>query len=205
VSDERVDRILDAAYGCFTRHGVRRTTMDDIASAAGMSRPAVYQYVRNKQDAFRRLAARIFDGALARARTAAGDEGTLAQRLDRILAVKLGVTQQLFRDSPHAGELIGATARVSADLDRAFMTDIANLLTATIIDAAGRADLALTADNAREVAELALALTRGLETNLSDFDRSRERLRNGIALLVAGLAAAARPAHPMERAEPSHD
>lgn len=196
MSDDRVERILDAAYGCFTRHGVRKTTMDDIATAAGMSRPAVYQYVRNKEDAFRRLAARIFDGALAQARLAATADGTLTQRLDRVLAVKLGVTQQLFRDSRHASELIGETARVSADLDRAFMAEMSDLLTTTIIDAAAQADLALGASNAREVAELALALTRGLEADLSDPYRPRERLRNGIALLVAGLAATARPAHP---------
>jgi TetR/AcrR family transcriptional regulator len=51
-----VDQILDAAYECLNRHGVLKTTMDDIAKAAGMSRPAVYQYVRNKEDVFRRLA-----------------------------------------------------------------------------------------------------------------------------------------------------
>jgi TetR/AcrR family transcriptional regulator len=200
MSEDRVERILDAAYECFTRHGVRKTTMDDIASAAGMSRPAVYQYVRNKEDAFRRLAARIFDTALARARQAAAGEGTLTQRMDRILAVKLAVTQQLFRDSPHASELIGETARVSCDLDRAFTGAMADLLTQTITDAASRADLALRGDNAREIAELALALTRGLEADLSDPDRPRERLRNGIALLVAGLAAAAQPAMHEHRA-----
>ncbi len=194
MSDARVERILDAAYECFTRHGVRKTTMDDIAGAAGMSRPAVYQYVRNKEDAFRRLAARIFDDALARARDAAAANGTLAQGLDRILAVKLAVTQQLFHDSPHAKELLGETARVSADLDRAFMASLRDLLTTTITDAAGQADLALGDEHAREIAELALALTRGLEADLSDPDRVRERLRNGIALMVAGLAATASPA-----------
>jgi TetR/AcrR family transcriptional regulator len=193
MSEDRVERILDAAYQCFIRHGIRKTTMDDIAAAAGMSRPAIYQYVRNKEDAFRRLAARIFDCALVRAEQAAAGEGTLTQRMDRILAVKLALTQQLFHDSPHASELIGETARVSADLDRAFTANMVALLTKTITDAAVRADLALGNENAREIAELALALTRGLEADLSDPDRPRERLRNGIALLVAGLAAAAKP------------
>jgi TetR/AcrR family transcriptional regulator len=193
VSEARVERVLDAAYQCFTRHGVRKTTMDDIAAAAGMSRPAVYQYVRNKEDAFRRLAARIFDRALADARAAADAGGTLTQRLDRILAVKLGVTQRLYRESPHASELLGENSRVAADLDRAFMADMTELLTSTITDATALADLAFSEDTAREVAELALALTRGLEADLSDPDRPRERLRNGIALLVAGLAAAATP------------
>lgn len=182
-------RILDAAYVCFVRHGVRKTTMEDIAVAAGMSRPAVYQYVRNKQDVFRRLAARVLDDALGRAREAAVQDGTLTQRLDRILAVKLATTQRLFRDSPHAAELI----RQTDDLDRRFTASMTDLLAATIVDAAADADLVLGEENAREVAELALALTRGLEADLADPDRPRERLHSGIALLVAGLAVAAKP------------
>ncbi|MFI8083682.1 TetR/AcrR family transcriptional regulator [Kitasatospora sp. NPDC086009] len=50
---------------------MRRTTMDDIAGAMGVSRSAVYQYVRGKDDAFRRLAERLHRQALARARRAA--------------------------------------------------------------------------------------------------------------------------------------
>jgi len=190
----KLDRILDAAYACFVRTGIRKTTVDDIATVAGMSRPAVYQYVRNKEDAYRRLAARIFTGAMAQAHEAANAGGTLAQRLDRILAVRLVVAQRLLRDSPYAAELIGDTSRVAADLGRAFTDDLCNLLTFTIVAAADEAELVLGPENAREIAELALALTRGLEVDLSDPDRPRERLRNGVALLVAGLAAAATPA-----------
>jgi AcrR family transcriptional regulator len=199
VSEERVDRILAAAYECFARHGLRKTTMDDIATAAGMSRPAVYQYVRNKQDVFRRLATNILDTAIADARAAAAGDGTLTSRLDRVLAVKLATTGRLLADSPHTIELI----RANADLDRAFTADLIELLTATIVDAATDADLRLGDDNAREVAELALALTRGLEADLpvsgnggGTPDKPRERLRNGIALLIAGLAAATRPTRP---------
>jgi TetR/AcrR family transcriptional regulator len=182
---QRVERVLDAAYECFRRHGLRKTTMEDIAAAAGMSRPAVYQYVRSKDDAFRRLAGRIFDRALDRAREEARSEGTLAQRLDRILAVRLTVSQRLFADSPHVAEL---RAR-SVDLDQVYAAQLADLLAATITDAAAEADLALGADNAREMAELTMALARGLEASQSDPDRGRDRLRSGVALLVAGLAA----------------
>jgi AcrR family transcriptional regulator len=202
MSDERVRRILDAAHECAVRHGVRKTTMEDIAAVAGMSRPAVYQYVRNKEDAFRRLAARIFDAALARARDAAGDAGTLTQRLDRILAVKLEVVQQGGR---HVTELIG----IAAEQYRSFIGEMTDMLTATIIEAAGEAGLALGDGHAREVAELALALTRGLEADppgpdgagrveaatveVTTAERTRERLRNGVALMVAGLAAVSQP------------
>jgi TetR/AcrR family transcriptional regulator len=193
-ASEKVDRILDAAYACFLRTGFRKTTMDDIATAAGMSRPAVYQYVRNKHDAYRRLATRIFDGAMAQAHEAVAAGGTLAQRLDRVLAIRLVVAQRLLRDSPYAAELVGHGSRVAADLSQAFISDLTDLVTSTIVAAADEADLVLSPENAREIAELALALTRGLEVDLADPARPRERLRNGVALLVAGLAATATPA-----------
>jgi AcrR family transcriptional regulator len=191
--DGRREKVLDAAYACFVRHGVRKTTMEDIAAAAGMSRPALYQYVRSKDDAYRRLSARVYEGALHEARAAGDAPGTLAQRLDRILAVKLALTERLFADSPYAHELVGRNALVAGEMERRFLADLVELLAGTITGAAADADLPLGAANAREIAELALALTRGLEAEHTDLDRRRDRLRNGIALLVAGVAAATRP------------
>jgi hypothetical protein len=150
-------------------------------------------YVRNKDDAYRRLATRLYDAALAEAREAAAAPGTLAQRLDRALAAKLALTQRVNGDTPYAGELVGPAARVSGDLDRAFLADLADLLASTITGAAAAADLPLHGDNAREVAELALALARGLEADPTEPGRQRDRLRSGIALLIAGVAAATSP------------
>lgn len=41
-------RIFQAAVSCFSRLGLRRTTMDDVAAAAGVSRKTVYNYFTNK-------------------------------------------------------------------------------------------------------------------------------------------------------------
>lgn len=193
MSEERLEQILDAAYRCFTRHGVRRTTMDDIAAAAGMSRPAVYQYVRNKDDAFRRLAARLFAATLTRARLAADTDEPLPDRLALMLEAKLELTLRLWQDSPHAAELLGTSARVSADLDAEFMARMRDLLADAIGAAAVRGEISPPEGGAVELAELALALTRGLEADLGDPDLPRLRLRRGVALLVAGLAPAPPP------------
>lgn len=179
--DERVGLILGAAYACFTRHGVRRTTMDDIAREAGMSRAAVYQYVRNKEDAFRRLAGRLLDEALADARVAVESGGALADRLMAVLETKLGLTVRLWRDSPaHAAELLGDNARLSAELIDAYNDAMRDLLADTV-------SAAIPGSDAVEFAELLLAFTRGLEADLSDPDTPARRLRHGVALLVAGL------------------
>lgn len=81
TSAPRLDHVLDATYACLTRHGVRRTTMDDIAREAGMSRSAVYQYVRNKDDAVRRLAARLHLQATERASAAAESDAPWQERV----------------------------------------------------------------------------------------------------------------------------
>lgn len=181
LDDERTEAILDAAYLCFTRHGVRRTTMEDIAREAGVSRPAVYQHVRNKEDAFRRLAGRLLDATLADARTGVRKPGELTDRLTAALEAKLGLTLRLWRDSPaHAAELLGADARLSAELIDAYNADMRGLLADTV--RAARPGV-----RADEFAELLLALTRGLEADLSDPQAPSRRLRHGVALLVAGL------------------
>ena len=38
------DRLMEAAEACFDRYGVAKTTMDDIAKMAGVSRPTVYRH-----------------------------------------------------------------------------------------------------------------------------------------------------------------
>lgn len=42
------ERILDAAERCFARHGVSGTSVGDVASEAGCSRPTIYRYFEDR-------------------------------------------------------------------------------------------------------------------------------------------------------------
>jgi AcrR family transcriptional regulator len=53
-----VDSVVDATERCLARHGVRRTTMSDIAKDMGVSRPTLYKHVRSVEEAMALLAAR---------------------------------------------------------------------------------------------------------------------------------------------------
>lgn len=44
--------VVDAARRCFTRYGYRKTSMDDVAGAAGVAKGTVYLYCANKQDLY---------------------------------------------------------------------------------------------------------------------------------------------------------
>ena len=54
-SDEKRERILRAAETLFARQGYATTTMEQIVSALGMTKPFVYYYFRNKLEIFETL------------------------------------------------------------------------------------------------------------------------------------------------------
>jgi AcrR family transcriptional regulator len=50
LGDQPIDRLYEAALVCIDRRGFRKTSIDDIAREAGVSRPTVYTYFRSKKD-----------------------------------------------------------------------------------------------------------------------------------------------------------
>ncbi|WP_426570118.1 TetR/AcrR family transcriptional regulator [Streptomyces canus] len=176
---DRLTEVLDAAYECLTRYGVRRTTMDDIASTMGVSRSAVYQYVRNKDDAFQRVAARLHERALERARRAAAAEDVpYARRVSGVLAAKLDLALRLAGDSPHTAELLDGKGRRFGGLCARFGADLRGLLVGLFTEA-GTVDGVAPA----EAADICLALVVGLE----DVPDARRLLGPAADALVAGL------------------
>ncbi|MFD4408109.1 TetR/AcrR family transcriptional regulator [Streptomyces sp. NPDC058251] len=181
MATDRLDEVLDAAYECLTRYGVRRTTMDDIASAMGVSRSAVYQYVRSKDDAFRRLAGRLHEQALGRARRAAAEEAPPATRVRGVLAAKLDLVSRLAGDSPHTAELLDEKARLFGDICHTFTADLRRLLITLFAEAESPAGV-----KPAEAADICLALVTGLESAPD----GRQLLAPATEALLTGLLGA---------------
>ena len=77
--------ILKASFEVFITYGFRKTSMDDIARAAGMSRPALYQSFKNKTDIFRALATHFCEVSLSKAKGELNCEAAFSQRLMRAI------------------------------------------------------------------------------------------------------------------------
>ncbi|MEV0027989.1 TetR/AcrR family transcriptional regulator [Nocardia sp. NPDC050793] len=181
VAADRLDEVLDATYECLARYGVRRTTVDDIGATMGVSRSAVYQYVRGKDDAVRRLAERLHDQALAGARAAASADAAAAERIRDVLAAKLELVLRLRGDSPHAAELLDAEARLFGDICAEFTGDLRVLLI-ELFDTAGVAGSVPPAT----AADICVALVIGLESAANP----RELFDPAIDAVLAGLLGA---------------
>lgn len=50
--DATRDRLIEGAAACFYRHGVSKTTIDDVATEVSLSRRTVYRYFTNKNELF---------------------------------------------------------------------------------------------------------------------------------------------------------
>lgn len=161
---------LSAAFTCFARNGLRRTSMEDIARELGRSRPVVYRYFTDKNDAFRAVAGQILMRALEVAREHADADGSLADRVYGVLAAKLELAIRVNRESPHhAREILAEDSGVIAEQVAAYIASLRKLVVGILVKHTGRA-------RAREIAEILIALTRGLEQDLSSPKSSRARL-----------------------------
>ncbi|XLM21039.1 TetR family transcriptional regulator, partial [Chromobacterium piscinae] len=85
-------QLLDAAERLFSERGVSRTTLADIAAAAGLTRGAVYWHFQNKLDLYRAMLARVtpsFDDMREQLLLVAGTDPARAlwEHSHRLLAV----------------------------------------------------------------------------------------------------------------------
>jgi AcrR family transcriptional regulator len=94
-TDDARERILAAAERCIDRHGIRKTTMDDVASEVGLSRPSVYRYFADRDDLLIELITRHARTLLDRARKSISRQGSLA---DQIVEAVLYVADHARRD-----------------------------------------------------------------------------------------------------------
>ncbi len=114
--ERRRQEILRAALKCFARRGYHETTMDHIVKAAGLSKGALYQYFRTKEDLFLALC-RIQQADLrTRLEQAFAKGGTVRERLARGARVFLSSLRGEYRDLPRIGLEFWSEARRRPEL-----------------------------------------------------------------------------------------
>src|ERR1700681_4056374 len=103
------DRILDAAMAVFRRHGFRRSSIEQAAEAAGLTRQALYHHFKSKEALFRAVIERLHESALAAeiaaARAKEKARGSLADILVAGGTPPLREFLRSFAGSPHIEEL----------------------------------------------------------------------------------------------------
>ncbi len=153
---------MDAAITVFLRYGFRKTSMDEVARAAGVSRQGLYLHFATKEELFRASVQHLLDGALAEATAALGDgEVPLEKRLTAAFDVWTGRFVGMFGSD--AADLVAATSELLgpmvAERDGMFAEAVAKAVRTSGLMAAYK-PVGLTA---RQLADTLYATARGLK------------------------------------------
>ncbi|CAN7726397.1 TetR/AcrR family transcriptional regulator [Mesorhizobium caraganae] len=174
TTDPRRVRILDGALKVFLAYGFSRTTMDDIARAADMSRPALYLLFKNKTDIFRAIAMMILSRSVEAAKMALARDGTFAERATQAIDEALISMMRTVIASPHGAELLDMKSSL-ADLVGCWRDGLGAHIGMAIENEARRngTDLAAKGLSARLLADMLLDGLEGMKARISDPDEQR--------------------------------
>ena len=192
-ADDARERILSAAERCIDRHGIRKTTMDDVACEVGLSRPNVYRYFADRDDLLIELITRHARALVDRAGKSISRQGSLADQIVEtvLYTADRGRRDPLTRhiidpDATSLGRRMNASG--TTEMRRAEMWD--PLLDAAVANnelppGLPRSDIHLWLGN------VTVMVMRGLEDGDGDVRRYRSILRRFVAPAFASAKAQA--------------
>jgi len=108
--------ILDAARACFLQFGYAKTSLDDIAKRAGLSRPLLYRMFKNKEDIYGAVYDDLFDAQYPIAARALTGRGSRRDKLLRVCEAVIVEPWQVVMNGPMAREFYDACSRVAPEV-----------------------------------------------------------------------------------------
>jgi AcrR family transcriptional regulator len=203
------DRILDAAMRVFRRHGFRRSSIEQAAEEAGLTRQALYHHFPSKEALFRGALERLYERALAAeaaaAKAAEEADDDLADIIIAEIGARLGTLFAALEGSPHLEELFSEHLAQARDLYQAYSARFGDKVATTIARVCHARKLKLTAGvTVEELAccvEMAIHGTKSAYPSMQPVDAFLKQLAMMLRMLIAG--AMAPPAIPRAEKSPS--
>jgi AcrR family transcriptional regulator len=184
LDDARQRRLLDAALTVFMRYGYRKTSMDEVARAAQVSRQGLYLHFATKEELFRATLQHTAESSLAAATAALGDsslrlEARLVRAFDEMTGRYVGMMGAGASDLAEVGG--GLVGPLIARYEGQFLDAVAKALRASGLVAAYKA----TGLTARQLADTLHATARGLKYSSAN----REAFVAGMTVAVRAMCA----------------
>lgn len=129
------DPLLEKALFQFALYGYRKTSLDGIAQAAGVSRQTLYKRYKSKEGLFREAMRDHFEATDHAARQALADTSSpLAERLLTAFDAAAGRFIDTMKASPHFGEILDTTHALVGDICAARHEDFMSMLAEAMAD-----------------------------------------------------------------------
>lgn len=182
----RRNAIVAAAIGVFQRYGYKKTSMDDLARAAGLSRQGLYLHFTTKDALFKEAVERVVAALRDGFRAALAAEVDIEERLFTAFDATHGATVGQFGE--HLDELLETAATllgpVAEELEKAIIGDITRALkTSGVADRWKDAGV-----TAKELATHLHDASSGLKHRVATREEYREGMRASVRIICRGAA-----------------
>jgi AcrR family transcriptional regulator len=187
AGEARRQRLLETAMATFLRHGFRKTSMEEVARAAHISRQGLYLHFPTKEELFSAAARHRLDSSLTAAADALARGATIEEKLagafDEWAGRYAGALAGDVADLEDAGEqLLGDLIR---EREEAFLALITKAVRASGLTAAYK-DARI---GARELAETLNATASGLKHHAQSREEFGRRFGVAVRVLCTPLRA----------------
>lgn len=184
--DPRRRRLLDAALGMFLRFGFRKTSMDDVARAADLSRQGLYLHFSTKEELFRAALEHALQTALEEASAHLKDasaslEDRLVGAFDAWVGRYIGIMGADFAELNEVSGALGGG--LLSEYEGHFLEAVTRTVRSSGLPAAYRA-AGLTA---RQLVDSLHAAARGLKYSSPTRDAFRESFAVPVKVLCFPL------------------
>jgi len=185
------DAILDAAERMVSHYGFRKTTMDDVAREAGVSKRTIYVYFATKEDVGMSLLRRVVDRIQVRLDAVCKSERAAADKLREVLIIRTLERVIGVKDSSVCLDELYSNIRARSLAQRREFFDADVVLIAGLLEA-GRRD-GLRFDEPQSTARVLLLATSAFipyslsVEEMGGIELIERDLRTTVDLLIAGL------------------
>ncbi len=182
VEEQRRHFVLETALTLFARYGYRKTSMDDVATAAKISRQGLYFYFPNKEELFRAAVIHALDEDLTAAEQVLNHPGQdLSEQL--ALAFDYWTGRYLGPISQDIGPLIESYPEIFGTLVSDYPKRFLKLLTDSLLAAVSKEKAPL----AIAVAQTLIATAAGFKHQLETREAFGVKMRTAIELMLVAL------------------
>lgn len=178
--------ILEAATQLFLRYGFKKTSMEDLARAAGLSRPGLYLHFATKEALFKAAVLHLVERTRAAALLPLEDlsaelEPRLVLAFEAIHGLAIGQER-----AAHLSELMETAERlvgpVIAEMEQGFAAELARALRRAGVAEHWKA----LGVSAKDLAEHLAAVSTGLKHRVQTRAEYREQLKVALRLVCRG-------------------
>ena len=180
--------ILEAATGVFLRYGFKKTSMDDLARAAGLSRQGLYLHFATKEALFKEAVLQVLTTTRAAGRAAIAREDLDVEA--RLLGAFEAVHGHAIGEpgAEHMNELLATSVQlvgpVFDELEQGLVADVARVLRSTGVAARWK-DAGVSA---KDLAEHLHAASHGLKHRVATHADYRDRMRVAVRIVCRGVS-----------------